>query len=76
MNNNKMATYALLEEPKMNIEQFKSVIDSKKIVEKVLLEFRIRLNKQLYEEESISYDIYHNMENYLIKKLNILNKSQ
>lgn len=71
-----MATYALLEEPKMNIEQFKSVIDSKKIVEKVLLEFRIRLNKQLYEEESISYDIYHNMENYLIKKLNILNKSQ
>lgn len=60
----------------MNIGQSKAVIDSKKIVEKVLLEYRIRLNKQLYEEESISYDIYHNMENYLIKKLNILNKSQ
>lgn len=59
----------------MDIEQAKAVIDSKKVLEKVLLEYRIRLNKQLYEEESISYDIYHNMENYLIKKLNILNKS-
>lgn len=69
MNKNILSSYALLEEPKMDIEETKAVINSKKVLEKVLLEYRIRLNKELYEEESISYDVYQNMENYLIKKI-------
>lgn len=69
MNKNILSSYALLEEPKMNTEETKAVINSKKVLEKVLLEYRVRLNKELYEEESISYDVYQNMENYLIKKI-------
>ena len=74
MNNNKLITYSLMEEEKMSTEQKKELSQSQNILEKVMLEFRIRLNKQLYEEKTIRYDVYHNMENYLIKKISILNK--
>lgn len=60
----------------MPIEKIEETSKYKNILEKVMLEFRVRLNKQLYEEEIISYDVYHNMEIYLIKKISILNKNQ
>ena len=33
------------------------------------LQFRIRLNKVLYEDKVISLEVYQKMENYLISKL-------
>lgn len=36
------------------------------------LQFRIRLNKVLYEEKVISLEVYQKMENYLISKLSKL----
>ncbi len=36
------------------------------------LQFRIRLNKLLYEDKIISLEIYQKMENYLISKLSKL----
>lgn len=36
------------------------------------LQFRIRLNKILYEDKIISLEIYQKMENYLISKLSKL----
>lgn len=36
------------------------------------LQFRIRLNKILYEDKVISLEIYQKMENYLISKLSKL----
>ena len=36
------------------------------------LQFRIRLNKVLYEEKVISLEAYQKMENYLISKLSKL----
>lgn len=37
------------------------------------LQFRIRLNKVLYEDKIISLEVYQKMENYLISKLSKLN---
>ena len=36
------------------------------------LQFRIRLNKILYEDKVISLEVYQKMENYLISKLSKL----
>lgn len=36
------------------------------------LQFRIRLNKVLYEDKIISLEVYQKMENYLISKLSKL----
>ena len=36
------------------------------------LQFRIRLNKILYEDRVISLEVYQKMENYLISKLSKL----
>ena len=36
------------------------------------LQFRIRLNKVLYEDKVISLETYQKMENYLISKLSKL----
>ena len=36
------------------------------------LQFRIRLNKALYEDKVISLEVYQKMENYLISKLSKL----
>ena len=36
------------------------------------LQFRIRLNKVLYEDKVISLEVYQKMENYLISKLSKL----
>ena len=40
-----------------------------KIKIKFNLQFRIRLNKILYEDKVISLEVYQKMENYLISKL-------
>lgn len=44
-----------------------------KMLEIFNLNFRIRLNKILYEEKEISLEVYQKMENYLISKLAKLN---
>lgn len=36
------------------------------------LQFRIRLNRVLYEDKVISLEVYQKMENYLISKLSKL----
>lgn len=36
------------------------------------LQFRIRLNKVLYEDKVISLEVYQRMENYLVSKLSKL----
>ena len=40
-----------------------------KIKNEFNLQFRIRLNKVLYEDKVISLEVYQKMENYLISKL-------
>ena len=40
-----------------------------KIRDEFNLQFRIRLNKILYEDKVISLEVYQKMENYLISKL-------
>lgn len=44
-----------------------------KIKTELNLQFRIRLNKVLYEDKIISLEVYQKMENYLISKLSKLN---
>ena len=43
-----------------------------KIKNEFNLQFRIRLNKVLYEDKVISLEVYQKMENYLISKLSKL----
>ena len=43
-----------------------------KIRDEFNLQFRIRLNKILYEDKVISLEVYQKMENYLISKLSKL----
>ena len=43
-----------------------------KIRNELNLQFRIRLNKILYEDKVISLEVYQKMENYLISKLSKL----
>ena len=43
-----------------------------KIKNEFNLQFRIRLNKVLYEEKVISLEVYQKMENYLLSKLSKL----
>lgn len=45
-----------------------------KTKEKFNLQFRIRLNKILYEDKIISLEVYQKMENYLISKLSKINE--
>ena len=40
-----------------------------KRIDEFNLQFRIRINKILYDENIISLDIYQKMESYLISKL-------
>ena len=40
-----------------------------KIKNEFNLQFRIRLNKILYEDKVINLEVYQKMENYLISKL-------
>ena len=42
------------------------------INDKFNIEFRIRLNKSLYENKIISLEVYQKMEKYLISKLSKL----
>lgn len=46
-------------------------MNDKKIME-FNLQFRIRLNRILYDDKVISLDVYQKMENYLISKLSKL----
>lgn len=45
-----------------------------KTKEKFNLQFRIRLNKMLYEDKVINLEIYQKMGNYLISKLSKTNE--
>ena len=49
--------------------------ENNKYIEEIILEFRIRLNKRLYDNEVITLEIYQKMENYLITKLNKLHNN-
>lgn len=69
MNKNRTYSYSLTKEPKM-INQNTKTEENRKISNDILLEFRLGLNKKLYDENIISLEVYQNMENYLIKKLN------
>ena len=40
--------------------------------EYLLLKLRITFNKELYEKELISYDIYSRMQQFLLHKMDIL----
>lgn len=37
---------------------------------KLMIDFKICINKRLYEDNVISFDVYRQMEDYLLKKLN------
>lgn len=49
--------------------------ENNKYIKEIILEFRIRLNKRLYDNEVITLEIYQKMENYLITKLNKLHNN-
>lgn len=49
--------------------------ENNKCIEEIILEFRIRLNKRLYDNDVITLEIYQKMENYLITKLNKLHNN-
>ena len=44
-------------------------LETEKQLEEAIVEFRIRLNKRLYDNKIISLETYHDMEKFLITKL-------
>lgn len=52
------------------LEERKSLMYSKKLSkEYLILHLRMILNKELYENKIISFEIFNRMEKYLIKKM-------
>lgn len=51
-------------------DEYQPSIDTKKMPkEYIVLKLRMLLNKDLYEKQIISFDIYSKMQNILIKKM-------
>lgn len=50
-------------------------VKNNKYIEEIILEFRIKLNKRLYDNDVITLEIYQKMANYLITKLNKLDNN-
>lgn len=53
------------------IDEEQIYTDTKELpIDYLVLKLRISFNKELYEKNVISYDIYNKMQNLLIKKMN------
>ncbi len=52
------------------IDEYQTFTDSKLLPkEYLILKLRISFNKELYEKEIISFDIYSKMQSFLLKKM-------
>jgi len=53
------------------VDKYHSFTDSKELPKDYLiLKLRMYFNKELYQKRIISFEIYNNMQNLLIKKMN------